>query len=137
MFFFNDNKSNLNRNSIQLIKILSMIKVREKKCYCCSHCMFHSTSGNIFARIIMMKNKKRKKNEGIVTYTNWFIQLLKSTSSCNSRQYIYIQFSLIFSFFSSAFSSSILYRIILKSGFDKKNGSIHTYENDNFSIQIV
>lgn len=145
MFFFNNNKSNHNINSIQLIKILPMVQIR-KKCYCCSHCMFHSTSGNILTRI-MTKNKKRKKNEGIVTYTNWFIQLLKSTSSANGRQYVcssrsfspfFFSSSLPLSPTSSLFVSLFLllfsYRIILKSGFDKKKESIHTYENDHSSI---
>ena len=41
-------------------------------------------------------DEEGKKNEGIATHTNWFIQLLKSTSSSNSRQCVCVVLFLLF-----------------------------------------
>jgi hypothetical protein len=75
--------------------VIMEITIKNIRKLCCSDCMLTR---------IMMKNKNRRIDEGIVTYTDWFNQLLESTSSSHDSQCMRFFF--------------LLLGIILKSGID-------------------
>jgi hypothetical protein len=61
--------------------VIMEITIKNIRKLCCSDCVLTR---------IMMKNKNRRIDEGIVTYTDWFNQLLESTSSSHDSQYMFV-----------------------------------------------
>ncbi len=79
------------------MRILPMIKRRKKKMLL----LFTLHVSLDIRQHFNENNNEEKENEGIVTYTNWFIQLLKSMSSCKSKSYVFPSSSRSFSSFPS------------------------------------